>query len=158
MDRRTIIRDISQKMKLIRVEMNYSQEQMSEILGLSKKTLVDIEKGRKNASWSVVVTVCALFPESEIIQGYLGAEPLGLLQVLIRQSIYTPKIRTMGGRVWWKEVEAAGAFHIQQNLVSGHYRILDAENYLWFSSFSKDKALKCLAELSDEPERSEHDL
>lgn len=137
-------------MKLIRVEMNYSQDQMAEILGLSKKTLVDIEKGRKNASWPVVVAVCALMPESEIIRGLLGEDPLSYLQVLIRDSIYTPKFRTMGGKAWWNDVASAGSFRIQQNIISSHYRILDADNYRWFSTFSKDQALKCLSELSSD--------
>lgn len=148
MERRNVIRDVSQRIKLVRVEMNHSQEQMSEILGLSKKTLVEIEKGRKNASWAVVVAVCALFPESEVIRGYMGEDPLAVLRVITRQSIYTPKIRTMGGRVWWKELEAKGSFRIQQNLISGHYRILDDDNYLWLSTFSKEAAVKCLTELT----------
>jgi len=147
MDRRSVIRDVSQRIKLIRVEMNYSQDQMAEILGLSKKTLIDIEKGRKNASWAVVVAVCALMPESEIIRGLLGEDPLSYLQVIIRDSIYTPKFRTRGGKVWWNDVETAGGFRIQQNIISGHYRILDADNYRWFSTFSKEEALKCLSEL-----------
>lgn len=150
MDRRSVIREISQRMKLIRVEMNYSQDQMAEILGLSKKTLVDIEKGRKNASWAVVVAVCALMPESEVIRGLLGEDPLSYLQVLIRDSIYTPKFRTTGGRIWWNDVETTGSFRMQQNIVSGHYRILDADNYRWFSTFSRDEALKCLAELNSD--------
>lgn len=150
MDRRSVIREVSQRLKLIRVEMNYSQEQMAEILGLSKKTLVDIEKGRKNASWAVVVAVCALIPESEVIRGLLGEDPLGHLQVLIRDSIYTPRFRTMGGKVWWSEVESAGKFRIQQNVISGHYRILDIDNYRWFSTFDKDAALKCLSELTSD--------
>ncbi|MEN6391433.1 MAG: helix-turn-helix domain-containing protein [Syntrophomonas sp.] len=150
MDRRSVIREISQRLKLIRVEMNYSQDQMADILGLSKKTLVDIEKGRKNASWAVVVAACALMPESEIIHGLLGEDSLSYLQVLIRDSIYTPKFRTMGGKVWWNDVQTSGRFRIQQNVISGHLRILDADNYRWFSTFSKDEALKCLSELTSD--------
>lgn len=150
MDRRSVITEISQRLRLIRVEMNYSQDQMAEILGLSKKTLVDIEKGRKNASWAVVVAVCALMPESEIIHGLMGEDPLSYLQVLIRDSIYTPKSRTMGGKVWWNDIDTTGSFRIQQNIISGHYRILDADNYRWFSTFSKDEAFKCLAELTSD--------
>lgn len=157
MDRKSVIRDISQRMKLIRIEMNYSQDQMAEILGISKKTLVDIEKERKNASWAVVIAVCALFPESEIILGYLGEDPLSFLRVLTRRSIYTPKIRTMGGKFWWKEIEAEGGFRIQQNIISGHYRILDANNYLWFSSFSREEASKYLSELSNATKGDEDD-
>lgn len=150
MDRRSVITEISLRMKLIRVEMNYSQDQMAEILGLSKKTLVDIEKRRKNASWAVVVAVCALIPDSAIIRDLLGEDPLSYLQVLIRDTIYTPKFKTMGGKVWWNNVETSGNFCIQQNIISGHFRILDADNYRWFSTFSKDEAIKCLSELTSE--------
>ncbi len=154
MDKATVMRDISQRMKLIRTEMDYSQDRMAGILGLSKKTLVEIEKGRKDAGWAVVVAICALFPESDVIRGYMGEDPLSILQVLSRHRINQPKIRTMGGRVWWKEIDAAGGFRIQQNIISSHYRILDKENGLWFSSFSREEAVKRLFELSGDQEGS----
>ena len=66
-------------MKLIRTESGYSQELMADILGISKKTLVQIEKGRITGGWTVVVAVCALFKESEIIQNTFAGDPLDIL-------------------------------------------------------------------------------
>jgi len=53
----------------------------------------------------------------------------------------------MGGKVWWKEIESLGDFRLQQNVISNHYRILDDENYRWFSTFDIDEARKRLKEL-----------
>ena len=47
MDKQEFIELVNSKLKLIRVENDLSQEKMSEVIGLSKKTLVEIEKGRK---------------------------------------------------------------------------------------------------------------
>ncbi|NPV92495.1 MAG: helix-turn-helix domain-containing protein [Firmicutes bacterium] len=148
MQRSGLTRDLSSKIRLIRAEMNYTQDRMAEVLGISKKTLVEIEKGRKDASWAVVVTACALFPESEVIQSMLGEDPLSILQVLSRQSLSRPRSRTLGGRVWWAPLEQKNGFRLQRNIISGHYRILDAANYLWFSSFDREEALKRLSELA----------
>ncbi|MGE5415541.1 MAG: helix-turn-helix transcriptional regulator [Acidobacteriota bacterium] len=148
MEQIDVITTISQKMRLIRTEMDYTQDRMAEILGLSKKTLVEIEKGRKDAGWTVVVAVCALFPESEIIQSILGDDPLSILQMLSRQRIDKPKYKTFGGRVWWNIVEEQGAYRLQQNILSGHYRIIDKDNYLWYCSCDQDEALKRLVELA----------
>lgn len=47
MDKQEFIELVNSKLTLIRVENDLSQEKMSEVIGLSKKTLVEIEKGRK---------------------------------------------------------------------------------------------------------------
>lgn len=44
MDKQKFIELVNSKLKLIRVENDLSQDKMSEIIGLSKKTLVEIEK------------------------------------------------------------------------------------------------------------------
>jgi len=142
-----IIQILSKKMKLIRTESNYSQDLMSEVLGISKKTLVQIEKGRILAGWTVIVALCALFRESEILQSTLGGDPLDLLQVLAHQSYDTPKAQTLGGKIWWSEEERLGSFILQKNVVSGHYRIIDGEKRRWFSSFEIEEAKAKLAKL-----------
>ena len=43
MDRREFIREMDIHLKLVRTEYGYTQEMMAAILGLSKKTLVEIE-------------------------------------------------------------------------------------------------------------------
>ncbi len=139
MDKNQINQLLSPKIKLVRTEANYSQEKMAEILGVSKKTLVQIEKGRMEAGWSTVVTLCALFRNSEILQASLGSAPLEVLEVIAHETINSPLDKTLGGKVWWKEIERKGKYRLQQNLFSQHYRILDEENYRYVSSFNKEE-------------------
>ncbi len=141
MNKDQLIQLVSSKMRLIRLERNYSQDKMAEIIGISKKTLIQIEKERALASWTYVIAVSALFRDSEILQSILGDEPLEVIETLAHNGIDRPKDKSMGGRVWWKEIDNRGNFRLQQNLISQHYRILDSKDYRWFSSFEKEEAL-----------------
>jgi len=60
------------------------------------------------------------------------------------------KEKTMGGHIWWKEIEKKGEFRLQQNIVSQHYRILDGENYRWFSTLHKEEAIGKLVRFSEQ--------
>lgn len=148
MDRETFIQLISRKMRLIRVERGYSQEKMASIIGISKKTLVEIEKERILAGWTTVIAVCTLFRQSEILQATIGEDPIEIVETLAHEEIMLPKQKSMGGRIWWREVEVAGIFRLQQNLFSQHFRILDEEDYRWYSSFDETEAKKRLQELA----------
>ena len=148
MDRETFIQLISRKMRLIRVERGYSQEKMASIIGISKKTLVEIEKERILAGWTTVIAVCTLFRQSEILQATIGEDPIEIVEMLAHEEITLPKQKSMGGRVWWREVEAAGIFRLQQTMFSQHYSILDEEDYRWYSSFDETEAKKRLQELA----------
>lgn len=148
MDKENFTKLISDKMKLVRTEQELSQDKMSEILGISKKTLVQIEKGRTTASWTTVVAFCALFNHSEFLVSLIGDYPVEFVQLIAKNIDGTSKEKTMGGKIWWKEIKVKGHFHLQQNLISNHYRILDEGNYRWFSSFEEEEAIKRLDELS----------
>ena len=150
MEKEQFVEFISSKMKLIRVEYDFSQEKMANILGISKKTLVQIEKGRAVANWTTVVAFCALFNQSELLLSLLGDEPVYLAQMVAHRQEDNPKDRTLGGKVWWKEIDRKGMFQLQQNLISQHYRILDEEQYRWFSSFDEEEALRRLKELAQD--------
>lgn len=135
MTREEFIEKVTSKLKLIRNEKNYTQDRMAEILGMSKKTLVQIEKGRGTLGWSGSVVVCSLFKDSEILQMTLG-EDLGDIMISLAfgrsEGSY---MRTMGGKVWWKDIETKGNYKIQQNIISSHYRVIDSENRKICSSF-----------------------
>lgn len=137
MNREQFIKIISDKMKLVRTEMNYTQDRMAEVLGISKKTLIQIEKGRIQAGWTPTVAFCALFRESGVLQSVLGNDPMEVLSVIAFDHYEGPKEKTMGGRLWWREVEQIGNFRLQQNLFSQHYRILDNNDRRWCSSFDE---------------------
>ncbi|WP_075618244.1 helix-turn-helix transcriptional regulator [Paenisporosarcina indica] len=150
MNREQLIQLISSKMRLIRLEKKYSQDKMADIMGISKKTLIQIEKGRTLSGWTNVIAVCALFRDSEILQSVLGDEPLEIIETIAHNGIERPKDKSMGGRVWWKEIETKGNYRLQQNLISQHYRILDGKNYRWYSSFEDEGAFIRLNELAQD--------
>ena len=147
MNKEQVIQQVSNKIRLIRLEKGYSQDKMADIMGISKKTLIQIEKGRVLSGWTNVIAVCALFRDSVILQSILGDEPLEVIETIAHNGINRPKDKSMGGRVWWKEIEKQGNFRLQQNLISQHYRILDDKNYRWYSSFDEEEAKIRLSEL-----------
>lgn len=147
MTKEDIIEIISSKLKLVRTEHNLSQEKMAELLGLSKKTLVQVEKGRVAASWTVCIAVSSLFRESEVLQSACGGDPLEVVNALLEIAPVCRKEKTMGGKVWWKAEKQMGKFRLQRNIISGHYRILDDEDYRWCSSFDREYIIKVIKEL-----------
>ena len=122
--------------KLVRTEYNLTQEKMAFILGISKKTLVESEKGRRNLGWTECALLAMTFSESTVLQNEFGGDIQDMVQSIAFEDMHVSYPYTMGGKVWWKTVEEEGGFRIQQNLVSGHYRILNAENQRLMSSFS----------------------
>ena len=137
MDKELITAIVSAKLKLIRTERGYTQDKMAEVIGLSKKTLVQIEKERTNAGWTTAAAVCALFRNSDILQSALGGDPVEVAELAVHKTISQPHARdkTMGGRVWWRELDRQKGVRLQQNVISGHYRVLDAEDYRLFSTY-----------------------
>ncbi len=133
-----LINIISRKIRLLRSEYNFSQDKMSEVLGISKKTLIQIEKERSVASWTLVMAVCGLFRESEILKMTLGSDPIELVEAVIFDSVSVPKSITGGGKLFWKAIETSGKFKIQKNILSSHYRIIDGNEKRWYSSFEKE--------------------
>ena len=137
-----LIEIVSSKMRLLRSEYNFSQEKMAEILGLSKKTLVQIEKERTMASWTVVMAVCGLFRESEIIKMTIGEDALEIIEAITFENLNVPKNTTGGGRMFWKTLEGKRQFRIQKHLLTGHYRVIDGNDKRWISSFDKEYIYK----------------
>lgn len=144
-----IIMQVSEKLRLIRTEAGYTQDKMADIIGISKKTLVQIEKGRVLAGWSTVVSICALFRETETVQFLFGNEPLEVLETVALNGIDLRKVKTLGGRVWWRGISKKNGFILQQNILSKHFRILDDQNYRIFSSFDEKLSRQRFKELAN---------
>ncbi|MGE7951706.1 helix-turn-helix transcriptional regulator [Lysinibacillus xylanilyticus] len=140
MNREQLITLISEKLKLIRTEKDLTQDQMSNLLGLSKKTLVQIEKGRIQTAWTTTVAVCALCRESSILQHELGGDPLEIVDLIANNGTLQPKEKTMGGYIWWKNLSEYNGYRLQQNAISQHFRILDTNNYRLLSTFDESLA------------------
>lgn len=148
MNRLDFIQLVSKQVKLIRIEQQYSQEEMADMLGLSKKTLIQIEKERTVANWGTVVTLCALFSDSEILMREIGDDPIEFVKLIVKDVAYEPKSKTMGGRVWWKQIASDGDYVLQQNVISNHFRILDSDDVRWYSSFDENEATLVLSKLA----------
>lgn len=132
----------SESLKLVRTENDYTQEKMADILGISKKTLVQIEKERMLANWTTTIAICALFRTSPTLQNQIGGDPMEVIELTAHDVIITPKEKTMGGYIWWKNIEEYKNHRLQQNHLSKHYRILDDENYRILSTFDEQLALE----------------
>ncbi|SCY82801.1 helix-turn-helix transcriptional regulator [Alkaliphilus peptidifermentans] len=149
MDRKAFIDIIGKNIKLIRIESGYTQDEMADVLGLSKKTLVQIEKERILPSWATSVVLCTLFRHSETLHALLGGDPIELVEVIGHSKPLFPKEKTLGGRVWWGDILVEGNYRIQQNIISHHYRILDDVYRRWMSTTDIEEALSALKQLNE---------
>jgi DNA-binding XRE family transcriptional regulator len=149
MERAEFISIMNGKIKLIRTEFDLTQEKMDEAIGISKKTLVEIEKGRNSLSCSAAVAAAVIFADSSIIADAFGGETSDLVKVIALDGL-DAKLpdKTLGGRVWWQDIKESKGYRIQQNIISRHYRILDAEDRRFFSTFDKKEAESRLKELT----------
>lgn len=147
MKRDEFIKLVDSKVKLIRNEHNFTQDKMAEIIGISKKTLVQIEKGRSSLGWMGAVCVCSIFKDSEIVQMMFGGNPDEIILSLAFTN-YGNYQSTLGGKVWWKDIKNKGKYRIQENIITKHYRILDDADKRICSSFDMEYMEKRLNELN----------
>ena len=139
MQRDEFIKMISRKLKLIRTEYGITQEVMSEMLGISKKTLIETEKGRRDLSWTEVIAVVTVFEKSEVLQDVTGGEAGDMIHILAFENRTIKYPPTMGGKVWWRVIDEKNGIRLQQNYVTGHYRLLDKNDCRLISSFDRNE-------------------
>ena len=72
MTREQFATELDRQVKLVRTEYGFTQDTMAKALGLSKKTLVQIEKGRASLGWTGAVALSAVFADSQVLAGVLG--------------------------------------------------------------------------------------
>jgi len=89
------------KLKLVRVEAGLTQEAMAHTIGLSKKTLVDIEKGRRSLGWTGAVALTAIFQDSDIIAATFGGPPTEIILALAADTAVFHRRAVRGSPVWW---------------------------------------------------------
>lgn len=148
MDKQSFIELVNSKLKLIRVENNLSQDKMSEIIGLSKKTLVEIEKGRRTLTWSGAVCVVTLFEQCDTVQMTFWDDVNEIIKTIAFTHYNTNFPKTLGGKVWWRQIKESNGYQIQQNILSQHYRILDKEDRRICHSFDLDEIEQRLMEMA----------
>ena len=126
---------INSKLKLVRTEYGLTQEKMAAVLGISKKSLVESEKGRRSLLWTEAVAVASIFDNSTVLQDSLGDDFKDMVSALALQDVDVMYPSTMGGKIFWRDIKNNGRYRIQQNIISGHYRLLDAQDRKIFVSF-----------------------
>ena len=128
MTREDFVNEVDQQVKLVRTEYGFTQDTMAKILGLSKKTLVEIEKGRASLGWMGAVALGSIFSGSRVLAGCLGGEAQDMIEALAFADVKPAYPQTMGGKIWWRTVETGEGYRIQQNIISQHFRALDGED------------------------------
>ena len=151
MKKDAFIAEMNHQVKLVRTEYGLTQEAMAKALGLSKKTLVEIEKGRASLGWMGAVAFSSIFSASRVLSGVLGGDAGDMILALAFEDLKPTYPQTMGGKIWWQTVEPHGSIRIQQNIISQHYRALDDRDGRICSSFDletvRQKVLECLGDL-----------
>lgn len=121
MTREQFIALCDRKEKLVRTELGLSQEKMSVLLGLSKKTLVEIEKWRSSLGWQGAVTLCTLFQNTREITLAFGTDVPALLRALSDDAAYLQPVDSPYSR--WVHILELGGMIIEQNSASQLYRL-----------------------------------
>ena len=147
MTRVEFIKKVDGKVRLIRAEKGYTQDKMSEIIGISKKTLVQVEKERGSLGWAVAIAVCVIFKDSQILESTFGGGVEDIIRSLSFSNDEIDYSTTLGGKIWWRVIETKNGYTIQQNIISKHYRILDKENRRICYSFEREFINQRLKEL-----------
>ena len=137
MDRAQFTSLCDQKIKLIRTEYSYTQQKMSYMLGISKKTLIEIEKGRSTLGWTGSVALCAIFRDSEILGVSFGGRAVELMLELAfgGDASESPHNRTAGS-IFWQTIQEKDGRRIQLHMISQHYRLIDSDGKHIASSFN----------------------
>lgn len=141
MTKKEFVLQMDKNLKAVRKEYGFTQEKMAAVLGFSKKTLVEIEKERSSLGWTGAVAFAVIFSESGILQENYGGELTDLLEALAFADAEPKYPKTMGGKVWWREIMKKKGYRIQQNLISGHFRLLDKEDHRLMASFELERVL-----------------
>lgn len=121
----------------LRKDVGMTLEEMALTIGVSKKTLIQIEKERNKLKWPEAVTFVTIFIEHELVKSVFGDEVIEIIQSIAIQKPPRRQLKTMGGESWWKTTKEKDGFRLQQHKISRHYRILDTENYRIYFSYSK---------------------
>ncbi|SCW26718.1 DNA-binding transcriptional regulator, XRE-family HTH domain [Ruminococcaceae bacterium YRB3002] len=139
MNREEFVTKVGELIKLVRTEYGLTQETMSAILGISRKTLADYEKGKRLPGWPEALAVTVLFADSMVLKDSFGGAADEIAMAIAFENVDVKYPPTMGGRVWWRDIDRKGRYRIQQNVISGHYRLLDATDARLMSSFDLDE-------------------
>ena len=121
MDKKSFVQVLQKKMKMVRTEAGYTQDTMSETVGLSKKTLVQIEKERILPNWTTCLAICALFRDSQVLINSFGGDPLEIAQQLSRGIRAYPDDESES--LYWETLDTKDSLLIEYNKKNELYRV-----------------------------------
>jgi len=155
MTKQELVSIISNHLKMLRAEHDYSQQAMANVIGISKKTLIQIEKGRLTMGWTGACAVCSVFRSSKLLRMTLGDEPPAVAEALAHKYSYAYDENETRSTLFWDIVQDNGRYAIQKNIISEHYKITDKEGKRLFSSFDEEKTNAIYAEYNEQGEKED---
>lgn len=148
MDRDRFIQICNLNLKQVRIEFSFSQDKMAIILGISKKTLVEIEKGRSSLRWSGSVVLCSLFGKSRVLSDIFGEKLREIMSAIAFEGVEPEYPQATGGKILWKTVKESGKYVIEQNIITQHYRLLNSEGKRVASSLDLEDLIEIFSDES----------
>ncbi len=134
-----LVSKISASLKLLRAEYGYSQLEMAASIGLSKKTLIQIEKDRMVLGWSATCAVCAVYRGSKLLQMELGEDPVNLIETLAHENLQMYADTASRNYVFWDVIQDNGEYILAKNILTDHFKITSLAGKKLRASFDETK-------------------
>jgi hypothetical protein len=71
------------------------------------------------------------------LQNEFGGDLSDIITAIAFGNTHVEYPPTMGGKVWWRVIDEKDGIRLQQNYVTGHYRLLDKDDCRLISSFDR---------------------
>ncbi|MFK5884105.1 MAG: hypothetical protein QM489_07205 [Candidatus Izemoplasma sp.] len=120
----------------IRLEYNLSQTVMANMIGVSKKTYIQLEKQRIILKWSEAVTISTIFKDSKTIVNVFGDDIISIIHLIsFEKPIFEYQNNANTSKMIM--INKENKFLLQQDKISKLYRITDQTKLLVYISFSE---------------------
>lgn len=156
MTKKEFIEKIQQLEPAVRAEFDLTQDKMASSIGVSKKTLVEMEKRRIAMGWSEAVALSCVFSSSQILQNAFGGNPTELIPDIALLGIEVRKPERSFLAFWWNEIERNEFFVVQQNIITSHYRLLYGNEKI-LSSFEYNVIKDQMVELTQKMRKKKNE-
>ena len=80
-EKNTLMKSMSTNLPMLRSKLNLSQEELANLLGVTRQTISSLENGQRKMTWSVFLALILIFFLNEPTK-----------RLLVALNIYTPKL------------------------------------------------------------------
>lgn len=80
-EKNTLMKSMSTNLPILRSKLNLSQEELANLLGVTRQTISSLENGQRKMTWSVFLALILIFFRNEPTK-----------RLLVALNIYTPKL------------------------------------------------------------------